>query len=92
MATVNVTWTTQDEVIDAAAEYTQYLVSLDGMTAIEPLGSTMHSFLSVAPGTYAVSVVLQKPDGTQAAPPISTTIVVPEAPTAPVPVTITAAL
>jgi hypothetical protein len=93
MATVNVSWTTQDEVIPNAASFVNYDVQiLQGTTVVadanEPLGSSMHAFLGIAPGDYMASVVLVDPSGAQAAPPVTAAFTVPAEATAPVPVTI----
>lgn len=98
MATnVKLDWGTQDEVIPNAATFTQYSVWLEqsGVVvtqAIEPIGTTTHTFLGVAPGDYVAFAVLEDPAGTDSAPPISAAFTVPPEATAPVVTTLTVTL
>jgi hypothetical protein len=99
MATVNLLWDTQDEVIPNAATFTTFAVALltaDGATVVqagtEPLTSTEHTFLNVDPGNYLAQVSLIDGQGNQAQPPISSPFTVPTQPTAPVPVSVSVAL
>ena len=99
MATVTVNWTTQDEVIPDAAQFTQYSIQLlqngsvlPQFDATEPLGSTQHVFFSVAAGDYVASAVLEKPDGTDSGTPMTAAFTVPAEPTAPVVASINVAL
>ena len=98
MATVNVSWATQDEVVPNAATFNQYDVQIQDMAggvlqdATEPLGATSHSFLGVVPGDYVASISLMDNAGAVAAPPITAAFTVPVEPTAPVPVSVSVIL
>lgn len=92
MATVNVSWTTQDEPIASGSIADHFAVALGALSAVEPLGgSNSHSFMNVDPGTYQGSVQCVDANGApmndpagNAYPAAAFSVVVPAAPTAPI--------
>jgi hypothetical protein len=96
MATVIVTWATQNENIAAASVPAHFSVTLGTVEAAEPLTATSHSFLNVDPGTYqgavqcvdAAGAAMNDPAGKPYAPALFT-VVVPVVPTAPIVVNVT---
>lgn len=100
MATVIVSWTTQNEPIATASIPDHFAVTLGVLEASEPLqGSNSHSFLNVEPGTYQGAVQCVDANGApmnddknNPYPPATFQVVVPAVPTAPIVVNASAAL
>ena len=100
MATVIVSWTTQNENIAAGAVPDHFAVTLGTLEASEPLtGPNSHSFLNVDPGSYNGAVQCVDANGAPMAdergnpyPPALFSVVVPAVPTAPIVVNASAQL
>lgn len=57
MATVQVTWTTQQENVQAGSIPDHFAITLGTVEATEPLaGANSHTFLNVEPGSYQGAV------------------------------------
>lgn len=100
MATVIVSWTTQNENIQSTSIPDHFAVTLGTLEASEPLaGSNSHSFMNVDPGSYQGAVQCVDANGApmndekgNPYPPAQFSVVVPVVPTAPIVVNVTTQL